>query len=133
MKQHPDIKVFIGDQSDTNFLKTVRDQLGTIDLIVDDGGHRMEQQITSFKELYSLVKPNGIYCIEDLATSYLSSYGGGFKNSHSAIEFIKELIDGLQARVAHQTETENLPARQWADYISTMQIGEEIVCFTKTK
>lgn len=39
------------------------------DLIIDDGGHNMEQQQTSFGVLFKMVKPGGLYVIEDLHTS----------------------------------------------------------------
>ena len=45
---------------------------GDFDLIIDDGGHTMKQQITSFVTLFPYLKSGGIYIIEDLHTSYWS-------------------------------------------------------------
>lgn len=49
-----------------NFMSNVENYF---DLIIDDGGHNMEQQQTSFGVLFKLVKPGGLYVIEDLHTS----------------------------------------------------------------
>ncbi|MBS0603524.1 MAG: class I SAM-dependent methyltransferase [Verrucomicrobia bacterium] len=66
---------------------------GNFDIILDDGGHTMDQQITSFMTLFPHVKSGGMYIIEDLHTSYWSSYGGGGTNS--TINFLKQLIDDV--------------------------------------
>jgi hypothetical protein len=59
-----------GSQEDIAFLKTVNSEQGYFDVIVDDGGHTMKQQITSFTHLLPKVRSGGIYVIEDLETSY---------------------------------------------------------------
>ena len=41
-------KIFIGDQADKSFLRNVKAQVPQIDIIIDDGGHRAEQQINTF-------------------------------------------------------------------------------------
>jgi hypothetical protein len=64
---------------------------GNFDIILDDGGHTMQQQITSFTVLFPHVKSGGMYIIEDLHTSYWSSFGGGGPNS--TVNFLKSLID----------------------------------------
>jgi len=49
---------------------------GDFDIILDDGGHTMEQQITSFDVLFPCLRSGGIYVIEDLHTSYWKAFGG---------------------------------------------------------
>jgi hypothetical protein len=73
------VEIFIGSQTDRDFLQYVRNTIGTVDIIIDDGGHTMEQQICSFEELYPAVQERGVYLVEDLHTSYWSGYGGGYK------------------------------------------------------
>ncbi len=60
------ITVQIGSQTDPDFLS----QFVDYDIIIDDGGHTMHQQKVSFDTLFPLLKPGGIYVIEDLHTSY---------------------------------------------------------------
>ena len=91
------VKVLIGSQTDEKFLKNLVETLPEMDIIIDDGGHMMNQQILTFKHLYNLVKDDGIYLCEDVCTSYWSEYGGGYKNKSTFIEFSKQLIDKQNA------------------------------------
>ena len=58
-------EIYIGDQSDPLFWKKFYKKVGKIDVLLDDGGHKNIQQITSFMESYKNIKPNGIIVIED--------------------------------------------------------------------
>jgi hypothetical protein len=91
------IKIFIGDQANINFLtEVVRQVNDQFDIIIDDGGHRMNQQINSLNFLYGHTKPGGFYVIEDLQSSYVGGYGGGEINKEgTTIAYIKQLIDTL--------------------------------------
>lgn len=91
------VKIFIGDQEDRRFLNEVKEQIGEIHIVIDDGGHTVSQQITSFEELYPAVVDGGVYLVEDLHTSYWKEFGGGYKHPGSFIEFSKHLIDQLNA------------------------------------
>lgn len=89
-------------QSDAKALKLFGKQVGgNFDVIIDDGGHTMKQQIISFKNLFHLVKSGGLYIIEDLHTSYWSNHGGKGDKEHpkagqgTAIAFFKNLVDDL--------------------------------------
>ncbi len=98
-------KLFLADQSDPQKLKNVVSQIpGGLDIIIDDGGHTMEQQQVSFKTLFPYVNSGGLYIIEDLHTSYWSSYGGGGRDS--TVEFLKCLIDDVNF-VGARTEKAN--------------------------
>lgn len=97
------IKILTGSQSDRAFLRKVRDELPPIDILIDDGGHTMQQQIITFEELYGKVKPDGVYLCEDLHTSYWLQYGGGDQRSGTFIEFSKRLIDQLNAWHSEQS------------------------------
>lgn len=90
------------DQGNKNALINYIQKVGgDFDIIIDDGGHTMNQQITSFKALFPYVKSGGIYVIEDLYTSYWKEFGGhGSVNNPKAgqgttINFLKDLIDDL--------------------------------------
>jgi len=91
------IKILIGDQADRHFLQVLKDEIGGIDILIDDGGHTMLQQINTFDELYPAVSETGVYLVEDLHTSYWDEYGGGYKKQGSFIEYAKGFIDSLNA------------------------------------
>jgi hypothetical protein len=90
-------KIFIGSQEDRAFLKYVKSQVPKFDILIDDGGHTMQQQIISFEELFDHIKDDGLYLCEDLHTSYWKNYGGGYKSSNSFIEYSKNFIDSINA------------------------------------
>lgn len=91
------VKVFIGDQEDKDFLTEICKQIPQVDIIVDDGGHVMNQQINTFEVMYNHLKSNGVYLCEDVHTSYWSEYNGGYKRPGTYIEYIKTYIDKLNA------------------------------------
>jgi len=101
--EEENIKIFIGSQSDRAFLREVKKQMPPIDILIDDGGHTMEQQIVSFEELFGAIKEDGVYLCEDLHTSYWLKYGGGYKRRGSFIEYSKNFIDRLHAFHSEQS------------------------------
>lgn len=89
------IQVFIGDQADRHFLRELRAKLPRIDIVLDDGGHLMHQQIATFEVLYPAIAEDGVYLCEDLHTSYFGDCGGGFRSRGTFIEYSKYFIDYL--------------------------------------
>ena len=122
------IKVFIGSQDDRIFLKKLVLELPQIDIIIDDGGHTMNQQIMTFRELYPIVKHGGIYVCEDTHTSYWINYGGGFHRRNTFIEFGKSLVDQLHA---HYSEQGRLKPDYYTKSIASIHFYDSIVIFDK--
>jgi len=91
------IEIYIGDQEDRQFLKHLAKTIPRIDILIDDGGHTMNQQINTFEELFPYISPNGVYLCEDLHTSYWPPYGGGYKKNDTFIEYSKNFIDYINA------------------------------------
>jgi len=98
------VDIMIGDQADRNFLAEVRRRYPHVDILIDDGGHTMQQQIASFEELYPHVQPEGIYLCEDMHTSYVADWGGGYRREGTFVEFSKGLIDRLYAWYSREPE-----------------------------
>ncbi|PVH73791.1 hypothetical protein DL98DRAFT_606296 [Cadophora sp. DSE1049] len=122
------VKVFTGDQSDVAFLeKFISASGGGFDVIIDDGGHFMNQQITSFNKLFPIVKPGGIYFVEDLATSYQEGYGGT-KGSGTMMEMVQELLDDLNRNVGGPALKDGNTVGQ---EMRSLECGEEICAFFK--
>ena len=91
------ITIEIGSQDDVNFWRTFKEKYPRVDILLDDGGHSMNQQITTFREMFPHIRDGGLYMCEDCSTSYWEAYGGGLKNPASFIEFTKNIIDDIHA------------------------------------
>lgn len=123
------IDVVIGDQEDREFLTKLTDQVGQIDIVIEDGGHTMGQQIATFEELWPRVRDGGIFLIEDLHTSYWRRYGGGYKRSGTFIEYAKDLID--QQNAWHSRDPESLRVDEHTRTIRGMHVYDSIIVFDK--
>lgn len=95
----PDIgvKVYLGDQTDVNLLKSINEDAGGFNIIIDDGGHTMTQINTSFNTLWPLLEDGGVYIIEDLQCCYWPEFEGGLRKEYSSMEMIKSLFDNIHA------------------------------------
>lgn len=91
------IEVYIGQQQDCTFLQSLLDEVGTPDIVLDDGSHIMSHITASFQFLYPRMLKNGIYMVEDLHTAYWEEYEGGLRKPSTFIEVCKNLIDELNA------------------------------------
>jgi hypothetical protein len=126
--EEENITVMIGSQSDRDFLKNVIKEVPPFDILIDDGGHTMLQQIVSFEELFDHIKPDGVYLCEDLHTSYWKEYGGGYKRKGSFIEYSKNFIDKLNAY--HSVEDE-LPVSSFTTSVNSIHYYDSIVVIEK--
>jgi hypothetical protein len=122
-------KIFIGSQEDEVFLKELYKQLPELDILIDDGGHTMKQQLTTFNILLPIVKDGGIYMVEDTHTSYWREYHGGYKNKNSFIEFSKDLVDQMYAW--HIDNEKLAPVNYNTKNINSISFYDSIVVFEK--
>lgn len=113
-----------GSQEDVTFLEQFKSTVQPFDIIIDDGGHTMNQQKTSFITLLPLVRSGGLYVIEDLETSYIPLYGGQYLNASTTVEFIKTLIDEIQP----ESPQKNVPI---ASNLFSFEVGDGICFFTR--
>ncbi len=93
----PGARVHIGSQDDADFLGELVRQHGPFDIVIDDGSHRMDHQISSFEILYSGISEQGIYICEDAFTSYWPIYGGGAARGDTFIDYARNKVDELHA------------------------------------
>lgn len=126
-KNHADDGTFveIGDQSDKEFLSKLAEKHGPFDVIVDDGGHKMTQQITSFESLWPHIKKGGLYMVEDVHTSYWPGFGGGYRNEASFMEYAKRLIDKFHSWYTDQDEL--FEFNEFAKEVNSVRFFDSIV------
>lgn len=119
------IKVYIGSQEDREFLKYLKKEVPKIDVLIDDGGHTMTQQITTFEEMYGHLSTEGVYLCEDVHTSYFEEFGGGYRKESTFIEYTKKLIDQLNAW--HSKNKEEFDVEEITLTTKSMHFYESIV------
>jgi len=64
------VHIRIGDASRSDFLFEVLNEFGRPAVVIDDGSHRWDHQITTFQVMFPLLSPGGTYIVEDLDTSF---------------------------------------------------------------
>ena len=86
--------VEILDQSNVEELVNLGVKHGPFDIIIEDGSHQWEHQITSLRTLFPFLRPGGFYVVEDLQTNYgaqETNYRG--VSSLSCMDYLKKLVD----------------------------------------
>ncbi|HYL80046.1 MAG TPA: class I SAM-dependent methyltransferase [Candidatus Acidoferrum sp.] len=123
------IQVIIGDQGDRRFLASLVEALPRIDILIDDGGHEMEQQIATFEVLFPHLDGQGVYLCEDVHTSYWRRYGGGYHRRGSFIEYTKNLIDLLHAW--HSEQPRKLEVTEFTRSANSLHYYDSILVIEK--
>ena len=88
-------RVRIGSQDDPAFLASVVAEMGGVDVVLDDGSHRMDHVRSTFGFLFPRLSDGGVYLVEDLHTAYWEDFGGGYRAEANFFGFISELVDDM--------------------------------------
>lgn len=128
--EEENIEILIGSQSDRQFLKDLKTKIPKIDILIDDGGHEMQQQIITFEELFGHIKDDGVYLCEDTHTSYWKIYGGGYKKKGTYIEYTKALIDSLNA---YHSRSKRLEVTDFTRSADSIHFYDSIVVIEKRR
>jgi hypothetical protein len=89
-------EIFIGDQADPSFWREFYRQVGAIDVLMDDGGHRNSQQILTVSEAIPNVRDGGTIIVEDIHGSYMREFGN--PSRYSFLNFARRLVDSINSR-----------------------------------
>ena len=122
-------EIFIGDQGDSEFLRSIAKRIPRIDILIDDGSHLMEHQIRTMEVLFDAIDARGVYLCEDLHTSYWRKWGGGYKRRGSFIEYSKNFIDSLNAW--HSMQPRRLAVSKWTKSIDSLHYYDSIFVVEK--
>jgi hypothetical protein len=115
---NPRVTTLVADQANRDQLRAAIDASGgDIDVLIDDGGHTMEQQQVSLGFLFKHVRPGGYYIIEDVHTSLPAlwkGYGVARNGSNTTLRMLENFVRGsspairsrymLDAEMAYLTE-----------------------------
>lgn len=124
----PGIEVVIGDQADRGFLRSLADRCGDLAVVIDDGGHKMHEQIATFEELYPRLRADGVYVCEDTHTSYWP-VGGGYRRPGTFIEAMKSCVDRLNA--FHSRDLEELAPDGFTRTTDSIHFYDSVVVIEK--
>jgi SAM-dependent methyltransferase len=96
-KENKKYKFFYADQSNRAHLNEVVKNIGegTIDFIIDDGSHMVDHQQISLANLFCLLKPGGLYIIEDLTDKIYPCGGWGIKDMVNYTDATVNVLDNF--------------------------------------
>lgn len=107
----PRVRLFRGSQVDPTFLKTVCDERGPFDIIIDDGSHVPQHVVASFEALFPAVVDGGSYLIEDIQTAFWPSFGGSVFDGGATMKLAQTVIECLNhAEIAVADRARRFPA-----------------------
>jgi hypothetical protein len=116
-------EIYIGSQSDPEFWKIFFNTVGSIDVLLDDGGHTNEQQIVTTHQSIPFIKDGGLLLVEDVHTSYFGDFDN--PSRYSFINYAKLFIDGINARFPGV----NVAQKIFRDSVYSVRFYDSIVGF----
>lgn len=118
-------KVEIGSQEAPEFWEYIKKKYPRIDILLDDGGHTMNQQIVTFECMFPFISDGGIYMCEDTHTSYMEGFGAGY-GGKNFIDYSKKFIDDLHAYFATSFQANyNTEAMHSVHYYDSIVVVEK--------
>ena len=92
------IKNYIGDQTDSEFLLKILKENDQPNVIIDDGSHIQSHVIKTFKFLYPKLSDDGIYIVEDCHTSYWPRFEGGVNSHLNFVEIMSNSVHDVNTK-----------------------------------
>lgn len=127
--QIPGASIEIGDQSDRLFWRDFLTKVPKIDLFLDDGGHRMHEQIITFEMVWPHISENGVYICEDTHTSYWEEYGA-VQDATTFIEYSKRAVEVLHRNHIRTARTHSPMIKMLRD-LHSVSFFDSMVVFRK--
>ncbi len=121
--------VRIGSQADEAFLRKTAEEMGGIDVIIDDGSHDNLHISKSFDVLFPLLSEGGIYIVEDLHCSYWPVFSGGYSYPWSFINRAKRLVDDMH----HWYHRRGQRDRVARDHLRAVHFYDSVIVFEKRR
>lgn len=125
---HPRISTVHGDAIEQDTVQRCKEAVGggMYDIIIDDGGHYMKQQQKALILYWPLLKPGGLFIMEDLHTSLMPQYNpdntvttldvirGLHPIRHGTLEVTSLYVGRLEAtRLRGEIEDISLYQKEW--------------------
>jgi hypothetical protein len=148
----PRTNILVGDQASSKFWAELKALNVKFDIIIDDGGHTMKQQIMTFQECWDLINDGGIFFCEDTSTSMDSVYGfaippdpqaghgaitptakyeGGYKRNNTWLEYSKQFVDIVHGHYVNRTAHPEFDPLQRSSSVVSAAFYDQIVVLEK--
>jgi 23S rRNA U2552 (ribose-2'-O)-methylase RlmE/FtsJ len=115
--------VIVGDQSDPDWLQRMSEAFGPFDIVIDDGGHTMKQQIVSAEILFPLLNDAGIYIAEDCHTSYWEEFQDA---EQTFLDWVRDRFDDVNA-----VHVDGREFSVWSDHLDSITVADSVVVLRK--
>jgi len=112
-------EIFIGNQSNPNFWENFFQEVGMVDIILDDGGHTNLDQIITTVECVKNINDGGLLLVEDTHTSYMKKYNSSMK--YNFVNFSKKIIEDINSNTRMNFSLKK--------YIYSVQFYESMIVF----
>jgi hypothetical protein len=123
-------QVRIGSQDDPAFLASVVEEMGGVDIILDDGSHQMAHIPVTLKALFPLLNQGGLYMIEDLHTAYWETFGGAYRSPQNFFStVVQDLIDDMH----HWYHKDGQKRPEISDFCPAVHVHDSIVVLEKQR
>lgn len=82
------VKVFIGDQENRETWRKIKQELDGLDILIDDGGHTVEQMMVTCEEMLPFLRPGGVFVCEDIHGNYnkFAAFAGSLVQELNLVE-----------------------------------------------
>lgn len=122
-------QVRIGSQIDAAFLASVIEEMGGVDVVLDDGSHHMKHVRQSLNELFPMVSDGGIYIIEDLHTAFWRKWGGGHSHNDNFFGVLSQIMKDMHGW--YHTKGKKYP--DISENCSALHVHDSIVVLEKNR
>lgn len=120
------IEIYIGDQTNHDFLLKVIDKIGIPDIIIDDGSHVQSHILKTFDLLYPILNENGgVYVIEDCHTAYWPRFEGGINSYMNVVEIFSKRVHDVNSKWYNEPKTPQLRTLDSIHFYDSMIILEK--------
>lgn len=119
------IKTYIGDQTDTEFLSKILKENDQPTVIIDDGSHIQSHVIQTFNFLYPVLTNYGIYIVEDCHTAYWPRFEGGVNSHLNFVEIMSKTVHDVNTKWYNVPKTPRLNNLNSIHFYDSMIVCEK--------
>lgn len=118
------ITMIQGSQGDREFLRSIKQIIPKIDILIDDGSHVSEHQIATFEELFSYIDENGIYACEDMHNCWHPN-----NIQYNFAHYLKKLTDSILG--SHESNSDILDTIGHSLTIKSINFSNNMIVIEK--